>query len=102
MTSFENRKKGFEKKFTTDEELKFKISSRRNRYLGEWASKILQLKDDEQNRYIQSVIKSDLEEAGDEDVIRKLKKDLENHKISEQEIRDKISEFNQKAQSDYQ
>ena len=56
MASFENRKKGFEKKFTTDEELKFKISSRRNRYLGEWASKILQLMEDEQNSYIQSVI----------------------------------------------
>ena len=100
--SFENRKKSFEKKFVTDEELKFKISSRRNRYLGEWASKILQLKDEEHDIYIQSVIKSDLEEAGDEDVIRKLKKDLENHKISEEEIRKKISEFNQKAQTDFQ
>ena len=58
--------------------------------------------EDEQNSYIQSVIKSDLEEVGDEDVIRKLKKDLENHKISEEEIRKKISEFNQKAQTDFQ
>ena len=102
MASFENRKKSFEKKFTTDEELKFKISSSRNRYLCELASKILQLMEDEQNSYIQSVIKSDLEEVGDEDVIRKLKKDLENHKISEEEIRKKISEFNQKAQTDFQ
>ena len=70
--------------------------------MGEWASKILQLMEDEQNSYIQSVIKSDLEEVGDEDVIRKLKKDLENHKISEEEIRKKISEFNQKAQTDFQ
>ena len=101
MSSFENRKKGFEKKFISDEELKFKISSRRNRYLGEWACKILQLMDDERNNYIQSVIKSDLEEAGDEDVVRKLKKDLENHKITEEEIRNKISEFNQKAQADF-
>ena len=98
--SFENRKKSFEKKFVTDEELKFKISSRRNRYLGEWASKILQLKDEEHDIYIQSVIKSDLEEAGDEDVIRKIKKDLENHKVTEDEIRSQISKFNQKAQSE--
>ena len=98
--SFESRKKSFEKKFVTDEELKFKISSRRNRYLGEWASKILQLKDEEHDIYIQSVIKSDLEEAGDEDVIRKIKKDLENHKVTEDEIRSQISKFNQKAQSE--
>ena len=98
--SFENRKKSFEKKFVTDEELKFKISSRRNRYLGEWASKILQLKDEEHDIYIQSVIKSDLEDAGDEDVIRKIKKDLENHKVTEDEIRSQISKFNQKAQSE--
>ena len=45
MTSFDNRQKGFEKKFANDEELRFKVSSRRNRYLGEWAAGILQLKE---------------------------------------------------------
>ncbi|MBL61768.1 MAG: hypothetical protein CMI85_06605 [Candidatus Pelagibacter sp.] len=102
MSSFDNREKGFEKKFATEEELKFKINSRRNRYLGEWASGILQFKGEDQKKYIQSVVKADLEEAGDEDVIRKLKKDLENFNVTEGEIRNKISEFNQKAQSDYQ
>jgi|TARA_E500000178_G_scaffold92991_1_gene91958 hypothetical protein len=102
MSSFNDRKKGFEKKFANDEELKFKVSSRRNRYLGEWAADILQYKDDKQKEYIQSVVKADLEEAGDEDVIRKLKKDLENHHITEEEIRNKITEFNQKAQADFQ
>ena len=102
MSSFDDRKKGFEKKFANDEELKFKVSSRRNRYLGEWAADILQYKDDKQKEYIQSVVKADLEEAGDEDVIRKLKKDLENHHITEEEIRNKITEFNQKAQADFQ
>ena len=92
MSSFNDRKKGFEKKFANDEELKFKVSSRRNRYLGEWAADILQYKDDKQKEYIQSVVKADLEEAGDEDVIRKLKKDLENHHITEEEIRNKIIE----------
>ena len=102
MSSFNDRKKGFEKKFANDEELKFKVSSRRNRYLGEWAADILQYKDDKQKEYIQSVVKADLEEAGDEDVIRKLQKDLENHHITEEEIRNKITEFNQKAQADFQ
>ena len=102
MSSFNDRKTGFEKKFANDEELKFKVSSRRNRYLGEWAADILQYKDDKQKEYIQSVVKADLEEAGDEDVIRKLKKDLENHHITEEEIRNKITEFNQKAQADFQ
>lgn len=102
MTSFDNREKGFEKKFANDEELRFKVSSRRNRYLGEWAAGILQLKEEKQKEYIQSVVKADLEEAGDEDVIRKLKKDLENHHITEEEIRNKITEFNQKAQADFQ
>lgn len=102
MTSFDNRQKGFEKKFANDEELRFKVSSRRNRYLGEWAAGILQLKEEKQKEYIQSVVKADLEEAGDEDVIRKLKKDLENHHITEQEIRNKITELNQKAQADFQ
>lgn len=102
MTSFDNRQKGFEKKFANDEELRFKVSSRRNRYLGEWAASILQLKEEKQKEYIQSVVKADLEEAGDEDVIRKLKKDLENHHITEEEIRNKITELNQKAQADFQ
>ena len=102
MSSFDDRKKGFEKKFVTDEELKFKVSSRRNRYLGEWAAGILQLKDEKQSEYVQSVVKADLEEAGDEDVIRKLKEDLKNHHITEEEIRKKITEFNQKAQADFQ
>ncbi|MEL0242490.1 MAG: DUF1476 domain-containing protein [Pelagibacteraceae bacterium] len=102
MTSFDNREKGFEKKFANDEELRFKVSSRRNRYLGEWAAGILQLKEEKQKEYIQSVVKADLEEAGDEDVIRKLKKDLENHHITEEEIRNKITELNQKAQADFQ
>ena len=75
MGSFDEREKGFEKKFAHDEELQFKISARKNKYLGEWASKILGYKDEKVQEYIQSVIKSDFAEAGDEDVFRKLKKD---------------------------
>ena len=101
MSSFDERKKGFEKKFAHDEELQFKVSARRNKYVGEWASNILGYSEDEKKEYIQDVIKSDFAEAGDEDVIRKLKEDLKNHNISEEEIRKKMGELNEKAKSDF-
>ena len=101
MSSFDERQKGFEKKFVLDEELQFKISAKKNKYLGEWASKILGHKDEEEKEYIQSVIKADFAEVGDEDVFRKLKKDLENHNISDQEVRSKMNELNEKAKADF-
>ena len=70
MGSFDEREKGFEKKFAHDEELQFKISARKNKYLGEWAAKILGYKDEKVQEYIQSVIKSDFAEAGDEEIGR--------------------------------
>ena len=101
MSSFDEREKSFEKKFVHDEELKFKINARKNKYLGEWASIILSHKDEKEKEYIQSVIKADFAEAGDEDVFRKLKKDLENHNISDEEIRNKMNELNEKAKADF-
>ena len=101
MNTFEDRKKSFEKKFAHDEELQFKVSARRNKYVGEWASNILGYSEDEKKKYIQDVIKSDFAEAGDEDVIRKLKEDLKNHNVSEEEIRKKMGELNEKAKSDF-
>ena len=101
MGSFDEREKGFEKKFVHDEELQFKISARKNKYLGEWASKILGYKDEKVQEYIQSVIKSDFAEAGDEDVFRKLKKDLENRNISDEEIRKKMDELFEQAKADF-
>ena len=101
MSSFDERGKGFEKKFAHDEELQFKISARKNKYLGEWASKILGHKDEKEKEYIQSVIKADFTEVGDEDVFRKLKKDLENHNISDEEVRNKMNELNEKAKADF-
>ena len=62
MSSFEDRKKNFENKFAHDEELKFKVNSRRNKYLGEWAAEILEKKDKEKEQYILDVIKSDFSE----------------------------------------
>ena len=101
MDSFKDREKNFEKKFAHDEELKFKVSARRNKYIGEWVSKELSYNSDQEKEYIQSVIKADFEEAGDEDVFRKIKKDLENKSISDEEIRKKMNELNEKAKSDF-
>ena len=103
MNSFDDRKKNFEKKFVHDEELQFKITARKNKYLGEWASQILGFdKDKEKEKeYIQSVIKSDFEEAGDEDVFRKIKLDLKDHNISDEDIRKKMDELNEKAKSEF-
>ena len=101
MTSFEDRKKSFEKKFAYDEEKQFKISARRNKYLGEWASKILGYNSDQEKEYVQSVIKADFKEEGDEDVFQKIKDDLKIHNISDNEIREKMKELNEKATAEF-
>ena len=101
MSSFDEREKGFEKKFAHDEELQFKVSARRNKYIGEWASKILGYNPDQEKEYILSVIKADFAEAGDEDVFRKVKADLKDHNISDEEIRKKMDELNEKAKSEF-
>ena len=101
MSSFDEREKGFEKKFAHDEELQFKVSARRNKYIGEWASKSLGYNPDQEKEYIQSVIKADFAEAGDDDVFRKVKEDLKDHNISDEDIRKKMDELNEKAKSDF-
>ena len=101
MNTFDEREKSFEKKFAHDEELQFKVSARRNKYLGQWASQILGYDSDQEKEYIQSVIKADFAEAGDEDVFRKLKADLKDHNMSDEEIRNKMNDLNEKAKSDF-
>ena len=101
MDSFDDRKKGFEKKFVHDEELQFKINARKNKYLGEWISQILGYDQEKEKLYIQSIIKADFEEAGDEDVFRKIKIDLKNQNISDEDIRNKMKEFDEKAKTDF-
>ena len=101
MSSFEDRKKSFEKKFAHDQELQFKVSARRNKYLGEWASEILGYNSDQEKEYIQSVIKADFAEAGDEDVFRKIKQDLKEKNLSDEEFRKKMDELNEKAKTDF-
>ena len=101
MNSFEDRKKSFEKKFVKDEELQFKIAAKRNKYLGQWASGIFGYNPEQEKEYILSVIKADFQEAGDEDVFRKLKADLKDQNFSDEDIRKKMNEFNEKAKSDF-
>ena len=101
MSSFDEREKSFEKKFAHDQELQFKASARRNKYIGEWASKILGYDEEKEKEYIQSVIKADFQEAGDEDVFRKLKTDLKDRNISDEEIRKQMDELNEKAKSEF-
>ena len=101
MSSFEDRKKSFEKKFAHDQELQFKVSARRNKYLGEWVSQMLNFNTDQQKEYIQSVIKADFAEAGDQDVFRKIKEDLKEKNVSDEELRKKMDELNEKAKTDF-
>mgnify|MGYP001407513661 CR=1 FL=1 len=101
MNTFDERQKSFEKKFAHDEELQFKVSARRNKYIGQWVSQILGYNLDQEKEYIQAVIKADFAEAGDKDVFRKIKADLKDHSISDDEIRNKMKEFDEKAKSDF-
>ncbi len=100
---FADREKGFEKKFQMDEELQFKITSRSNKYIGEWASSLLGKNEEETKNYIQEIIKSDLEEAGHEDVFRKIKNDFQTASINveETEIRNQMEKALSRAKEDF-
>ncbi len=93
MSSLEDRGEGFEKKFALDAELKFKAEARRNKLLGEWAAELLDEAD--KDTYAKSVIMADFEEAGDEDVFRKIRGDFDtkNVAMSDEDIRAKMHEF---------
>jgi hypothetical protein len=76
MTQFDDRDRAFEAKFAHDEEMKFRIIARRNRLLGEWAARRMGLSAAETESYAKDVVRSDFEEAGEHDVIRKVLGDL--------------------------
>jgi hypothetical protein len=76
MTTFDDRERAFETKFARDEDMQFRITARRNKLLGHWAAKQMGLTPEEADAYATAVIQADFEEAGDEDVIRKLLGDL--------------------------
>ncbi len=95
MTDFKDRQRGEEAKFAMDEETAFKVAARRNRLLGEWAAGKMNLTEEETDAYKKSVVQADFEEAGDEDVIRKLLGDLTqaDTNVTEAEIRAKLEEM---------
>ena len=103
MSKFDEREKSFEKKYASDEELKFKIAARSNKYLGEWAGSKLEKNEVETRNYIQEIIKADMEEAGQEDVFRKIKKDFQTASISveESKIRDEMEKALSRAKEDF-
>ncbi len=76
MTDFSDRQKGEEAKYARDEEMEFRIAARRNKLLGHWAAEKMNLTEEETDAYAKAVVQADFEEAGDEDVIRKLLGDL--------------------------
>ena len=94
MSTFDDRERAFETKFAHDEEMKFRFIARRNRLLGEWAARKMGLSDVETDSYSKDVIRADFEEAGDEDVIRKLLGDMlaANVEIDDATVRRAIEE----------
>ena len=76
MTTFDDRERAFETKFAHDEDMKFRVVARRNKLLGLWAAGEMGLTEAEADAYAKDVVRADFEEAGDEDVIRKLLGDL--------------------------
>jgi hypothetical protein len=92
MTSFEDREKGYERKFANDEELKFRATARRNKLLGLWAAEQLGMSGDKAQAYAREVIKADLEIPGDDDVFRKIRRDFDAKGVqkSDHQIRSKM------------
>ena len=99
MTSFDNRKDAFESKFAHDEALRFKAMARRNKLLGLWAAEKLGKTDADAEAYARSVVMADFEEAGDDDVARKVKADFAaaNVEQSDHQIRRTMDELLSKA-----
>ena len=100
MNNFDDREKGFERKFVNDQEVEFKINAKRNKLLADWVANILKFNEEQKKNYITEVIKSDFQEAGDQDVFKKIKKDLEGKNIQDTEIRQKMSEFLETAKKE--
>ena len=103
MNKFDDRKKSFEQKFAKDQELQFKVAARSNKYLGDWAGTKLSKNENDKKDYIQEIIKADMEEAGSEDVFRKIKKDFETASVSveDSEIRNQMEKALLRAKEDF-
>ncbi|MGH9121996.1 MAG: DUF1476 domain-containing protein, partial [Acidimicrobiales bacterium] len=99
MSTLDEREKGFERKFASDAEKEFRATARRNRMLGEWAAHLMGLKNVED--YARAVVRSELDQPGDEDVLRKVSRDLSGAglAVGEGEVRKKMDEFLAQARS---
>ena len=95
MSGFDDRRKGQEGKFAHDAELRFKAEARRNKLLGLWAAEHMGLSEEHAKEYAAEVVASDFEEAGDEDVFRKIQGDLKakGASVSDDMIRQKMIEL---------
>jgi hypothetical protein len=92
MTTFDDRENAFENKFAHDAEMQFRAAARRNKLTGLWAAGLLGLSGDAAAEYAMSVVQADFEEAGDDDVVRKLTADL-GDRATEAEVRAKLAEL---------
>lgn len=103
MTTFNDRERGEEAKFAFDEENAFRINARATRLLGEWAAGLMQLTQEEAEAYRKSVVQADFEEAGHEDVIRKILGDLTQAgcEVDEAAIRAKLEECTVEARRQF-
>lgn len=99
MSIFDEREHAFEAKFAHDAEMKFRAEARRNRMLGFWAAGLLDKEGDEAAAYTREVIKAEFHEAGEDDVFRKLRRDI-GHLLSDEEIRAKMAEFTATAKAE--
>ncbi len=98
-TGMDDRRDAFEKKFALDAELRFKAEARRNKLLGLWAAELLGKKDGDADAYAKEVVAADFEEAGDEDVFRKIRADLDaaGVGVTDEVIREKMFAFLEEA-----
>jgi hypothetical protein len=95
MSGFDDRKRGEEARFAHDAELRFKAEARRNKLLGLWAAEQMGLSDEHARDYAASVVAADFEEAGDEDVFRKISADIKakGASVSDDMIREKMAQL---------
>jgi len=103
MNKFDERQKSFEKKFARDQELQFKVAARSNKYLGEFVCSKLGKPNEEKQAYIEEIIKADMQEEGNEDVFRKIKKDFQaaSLNIEDSEIRKEMEKALNRAKDDF-
>ena len=103
MNKFNEREKAFEKKFEKDQELEFKIAARSNKYLAEFVSLKLGKSGKDKKAYILELVKADMEEAGSNDVFRKIKKDFQTSSVSidDEEIKSEIEKALLRAKEDF-